>query len=88
MKTRRKSKGKNKDDKKAKRSVAQIETKLRVDEATGHLKNKNYNKALSLYHKAKSRRRWRCKMGGGLLTVAKDNQPPSQGVDTNTLKKN
>lgn len=51
MKTRRKSKGKNKDDKKAKRSVAQIETKLRVDEATGHLKNKNYNKALSLYHK-------------------------------------
>lgn len=51
MKTRRKGKDKGKNDKTAiKRSVTQIETKLRVDEATGHLKSKNYNKALSLYH--------------------------------------
>lgn len=40
---------KARDLKKTKRNPVQISTKLRVDEASGHLKNKNYNKALSLY---------------------------------------
>lgn len=42
---------KNKNGKKNKRSAAQIETKVRVDEAIGHLKNKHYNKALLLFDK-------------------------------------
>lgn len=50
MTAERKGNERSKDGKKGKRSAVQIETKLRVDEATGHLKNKNYNKALSLYH--------------------------------------
>uniref|UniRef100_A0A0C9QNC0 Outer dynein arm-docking complex subunit 4 n=1 Tax=Fopius arisanus TaxID=64838 RepID=A0A0C9QNC0_9HYME len=51
MKTK-KNKEKNKDGKKTKKSAAQIETKLRVDEAGGHLKSKLYSKALLLYNKA------------------------------------
>ncbi|KAH0563669.1 hypothetical protein KQX54_004268 [Cotesia glomerata] len=47
-----KSNRKMKNAKKSKLSAIQIETKVRVDEATGHLKNKHYNKALALYNKA------------------------------------
>lgn len=46
-----KSNRKMKNVKKSKPSVTQIETKVRVNEATGHLKNKHYNKALALYNK-------------------------------------
>ena len=41
---------KGKQDSKTRKSPEEIETKLRVDEATGHLKNGHYSNALFLYN--------------------------------------